>query len=699
MERQIALEKMFFDAYIGGLFAQVFAKQEFHNHGVEPIEGIYTFSLPDEASIHACEIKIGSRVKVQAQLHEKRQAQQLYDQGISGGQYGSILRQHRANVFSLNIGGIEPNEHITVTIVYSQRVFWQHNGGRFNIPLVLAPRFIPSSTMADAAAISPPILPQGVPYQATINVHLSPGFRCRVKSPSHPNLRPFHMNSHESQFLVLNNLDCDRDFILTYENTDQRSQVSMHVTQRNNETFHVVTLFPPGHMLIEPLDVVYCLDCSGSMEGMKIQGLIEVCENLTHKLEADRQYGIDHRVGVVGFNTGIRRLQDLSEINPATYAAIRELRADGGTKAGQAIDYCFDVLAKPQKGRKRFMVFVGDGQTEDRWTKIGDGIYVITVGIDSAANLSFLRELARMSNGTCLPIYPGEDYNTATNTILGFLSGPIVTDLKVTAPEIEPSNVLGSSQIYASMPGVLYLKGKLPAGQILIEGITNQNKRYRAVLNSDQAQEIPFADKLWTRAKMRGEISPQEMLALSLKYGVLSNETAFVAVVKKVHPSGPPVQTYVPVSLPATWEYRIDPYNQSHTTAQSLGMFNFPGSKTRGKVLEAAMPIMASKSSREDDDGNVPMLDRLESLVTAFERGQINLSPAEQQLDKLLQQFTTEYTRWNVTDKARAYFLLMKLQYSGFKIQNNLIQEVSSKPDTTATEALAWWKQAQKYIT
>jgi len=103
----IPLRSIHFDAKVRGLQSQVVCQQRFANTADKPVEAVYVFPLPDEASIIAVTMKIGSR-KIFAELKEKKQAREEYETARDRGQHASLLEQERPNIFTMSVAGIEP---------------------------------------------------------------------------------------------------------------------------------------------------------------------------------------------------------------------------------------------------------------------------------------------------------------------------------------------------------------------------------------------------------------------------------------------------------------------------------------------------------------------------------------------------------------------------------------------------------------
>ncbi|CAM5097937.1 unnamed protein product [Natator depressus] len=82
----------------------------------------------------------------QAQLQEKRQAQELYGDALAGGQSSFLLQQQGAggDVFSCSLGNLPPGEEAMLTLSYTWKLPLEHDGAaRHVLPTVLHPRYTP----------------------------------------------------------------------------------------------------------------------------------------------------------------------------------------------------------------------------------------------------------------------------------------------------------------------------------------------------------------------------------------------------------------------------------------------------------------------------------------------------------------------------------------------------------------------------
>ena len=105
VEFSIPLQKISFSADVSGMFAQVTCQQDYENRNKVPVEAVYVFPLPVEASVVGCEMTIGGK-KVAAELKGREQARQEYEDAVNAGHHASLLEQKRENIFRINVGGI-----------------------------------------------------------------------------------------------------------------------------------------------------------------------------------------------------------------------------------------------------------------------------------------------------------------------------------------------------------------------------------------------------------------------------------------------------------------------------------------------------------------------------------------------------------------------------------------------------------------
>lgn len=750
----IPLTEIRFLVEVSGVMAEVRCVQKYRNDNPVSVEAVYVFPLPEEASVVGCEMRIGQK-RIVAELKERQQAREEYDDAVASGHKASLLEQKRPNIFTMNVGGIAPGEEIEVVTSYNHRVPWQGGGGRLTIPTVVAPRFIPGNPVGktgggwspdtdevpDASQITPVVSREGVPYTVSVYVRLAPGFEAKVTSPSHDLLvDEFEVGKGEMREVDLSGLKADRDFILCYQAQSDVPEVVVHRGSFQEEEFLMISVVPPFSGVVTGKDVVLCLDVSGSMEGAKLAGLKLVVEKLTRKLQ---QEGTGNRVGLVAFNNRVRDLCSLREVDEKIFSSLQELEACDGTYAGRALDHCFDLLqaAASLERKERYVVLVSDGQTSDYAKKAGPG-RVISVGIDTATNLAYLGDIARATGGTSLAIYPGEDYDVAAATLFGILSGPVLRDIEVVT---DGERGLGLNSAYKEMPAVLLtrLNPQRTFERLHLLGTNNKGERVTIPIDPSRATECDFIHQVWAREKLRSGLPVEEQVEISLRYGVLCSQTAFVAVCMESEPGQQPVRVEIPVELPHTWNYSA--VFGSSSASGTLGVvrtrggirsrggskeyhtFGFEskdlgGEMTRGGGssphfnLDYKFPTLTPETPNTPISPSQPLapkhvVDSLEEFYEKQTQPQSILSRGSRVTDwvaltvELLREFRSgAMDSWTWVQKVKCYYLLIQFKLLGFAhSMGSSEQEIKSmmtllfqEPPQSETEAHGWWVKAQE---
>ena len=585
----IPLRSMAFYAKITGLQQEVVVTQAYGNALDHPVEAVYVFPLPSEAAVLGVEMQIGAR-RIVSELRRREDAAREYGQARDAGHHAALLEQERPNIFTMSVAGIEPGEAISVTVRYLAPIAWQDGGGRLSIPLVVAPRFIPGApadkpqgagwapdtdVVPDASRITPKIAEQ-VPYVASAEIALDAGFPCHVESYSHGAMfAACDLASGEARVFKLENLRPDRDIIIAYKTASPLPTVKVDAAAFSPadgsaaEQFILLQLTAgAGQESADPLDVVFLLDGSGSMNGPKMVGLKRVVDKALDRLAA---FSRTVRVAVASFgNNDIRDCEDtivhvgLSTIGEAHRKAVKELQARGGTYAGAALTKVMGLfekkgllervgLSKKGEDHERCIILVSDGQTEDRhFTEVG-GVRVHAIGIDTAVNDEFLLDVARRTGGGTRWFRPGEDFDAAAAGVVALASGPVVREVVLRGLP-EDAVVTGLADLYASQPATIAIRFAGNACGFKVLGSSPDGKAYEWDIAVPESSPSSTVSQIWARMRLK-EAEGEDQVELSLRYGIICQATAFVAVSLKDEPGQAPERVDIPVLLPETWNY------------------------------------------------------------------------------------------------------------------------------------------------
>lgn len=125
---------------IAGVIADVTVTQVYKNEGIRPIEAIYVFPASTRAAVYGLTMTIGDRT-IFAQIQERQQARQKYEQAKEEGKTASLLEQQRPNVFQMNVANILPGDTIKVELKYTELLVPTDGVYEFVYPTVVGPRY------------------------------------------------------------------------------------------------------------------------------------------------------------------------------------------------------------------------------------------------------------------------------------------------------------------------------------------------------------------------------------------------------------------------------------------------------------------------------------------------------------------------------------------------------------------------------
>jgi Ca-activated chloride channel family protein len=164
---------------IAGVIADVTVTQIYKNEGTRALEAIYVFPASTRAAVYGMTMTVGDRT-IFAQIKERQQARQEYEQAKQEGKTASLLEQERPNVFQMNVANILPGDKIKVELKYTELLVPTDGVYEFVYPTVVGPRY--SNKPAAGAAqndqwVANPYLPEGEKptYLFDISTHLATG--------------------------------------------------------------------------------------------------------------------------------------------------------------------------------------------------------------------------------------------------------------------------------------------------------------------------------------------------------------------------------------------------------------------------------------------------------------------------------------------------------------------------------------------
>jgi Ca-activated chloride channel homolog len=567
---------------VKGMVARTTVTQHFANPRNEWVEALYVFPLPETSAVDRLKLTVGERV-IQGKITEHEQAKQQFEAARAAGQTASMLSQERPNIFTNAVTNIGPGETVSVQIGFEVPVDYHYDakaGPKFSIrfPMAITPRYIPGEPLAalqasyngsgngwafdtdqvpDASRITPPVnapdAPKGNPV--TLQVDLAAGFPVADIASSYHTITTKAAEDHYEIALAKGAVPADRDFELTWTPAPGATpSVGLFSEPRDGHDHHMVVITPPTPSADDaeapklPREVTFILDKSGSMSGVSIQQAKNALAMALKRLDpADR-------FEVIVFDSDYKSLFGHTE--PADTAHVEKalrwiegIEADGGTEMMSALREALDNSAEGN-GMLRQIVFITDGAVGNE-----DALFhmvekdlrdrrLFTVGIGSAPNGHFMREMANAGRGTFTFIGDTDQVGERMEKLFSQLATPVLTDIDAELPP--------GAEIYPPLLPDLYQGEPVKFVFRVPEGTAGEVKLHGKYKGHDWNAAVPVTApgslathagvaSLWGRQKIGelerigrrsapGESLQQAITTVALNYELLSRYTSLIAV-------------------------------------------------------------------------------------------------------------------------------------------------------------------------
>ena len=552
-------------AAITGYVGTVDVTQQFQNPFDEKIEAVYMFPLPEKAAVSEFVMTIGKR-RIRGILREKEEAEAIYREARAQGYQASLLTQHRPNIFEQKVANIEPGKRIDVEIRYFHSLAYRDGWYTFVLPTVIGPRYNPPGSEDPVHAlprsqVQPVSSGAGVRYlrpgersghDISIAVELDAGVAIEAIESSH-RIDETRTGPETATIKLANQATIpNRDFVLKFKVAGGRVKTNLltYVDRKKGQGYFTMMLYPPENLESaprHPMEMVFVLDCSGSMNGEPIaQAKAAVLAALDLLEPADT-------FQVIRFSTNASRFGP--EPVPATpenvalaKRYVRRLQGGGGTRMIEGIRAALDFPHDPR--RLRFVTFLTDGYIGNE-ADILEAIHkaigesrIFSFGVGSSVNRYLLNRMAKVGRGAAAYLALDDSGAEVMRSFFNRVSRPVLSDIEVdwgnmrvadTYPKRLPDLFVGRAVVvtgkFNGEPGRPVIRGRA-AGQSVEQVVRQRGGEDAHAFIPNIWARLRIADladrQAWTQ-------DPHNELAgaikqTALEYGLMSDYTAFVAV-------------------------------------------------------------------------------------------------------------------------------------------------------------------------
>jgi Ca-activated chloride channel family protein len=612
-------------------------RQRYENTEQEPLEALYTFPVPSEATLTGFVMECGER-RLEATVKEREEAFDAYHDALSAGDGAALLDQERPNVFSVSVGNLLPGETTVIEVQYVQRLHANEGGLRLVLPTLVAPRYIPgipagdrtahggadpTSRVPDADRISPTIGPAD--YSVSLQLSLPGTAERALHSPSHRLSTVVTQQEVRVSFAEAR-VALDRDVVIVVEDAADSALPSLLAHKQDESGYFVLTqLCDLGAEALGAqrgfgIDAVFLLDRSGSMEGASLpeaQKALRLC--LRQLREGDR-------FAIMAFNDENDAFRDA--LVPFTQRTLEEadtwieaIEADGGTELLEPLLQALTLVGggvERESRRHGCLVLLTDGQVgnEDEIEKrvlaqptaAAAAIHSFAIGTNVSDTL--LLRLARRTQGSVESIHPGERVDEKVVATFARAIAPRVRDLRLKWLGVEVQE-LAPADLPAWIDGEPWtLFGRYRhagRGSLEIRGtLAGQAWLLQVPVELPEQATQPNLPRLWAAERVRdlerdelNEPNPERaksrIVALATEHGIASRYTSFVVLEARTgarRTQRGAAARPVPVHAPAGWAMleRLDArtYLTGRAVPVRVGAYSAPSAPAPSLPFHAA---------------------------------------------------------------------------------------------------------------
>jgi Ca-activated chloride channel homolog len=562
-------------AELNGVIASVHVHQRYRNEGSKALNAKYIFPGSTGAAVNAMVMTIGDR-RIRAQIKEKEQARAMFEAAKAAGQTASLLAQKRPNVFSMDVANIAPSSEVEVELDYTEFLPASDGEYQFVYPGVVGPRYGGGADAIDVptAWVSNPYLHAGEPGPATFDINVtlnSPLPLHDVQCATHRILTRW--NGARSGAISLDEprqSAGNRDFILRYRLADNAIVSGLTRFSAGGENYFMLQAEPPQRSSaaeIPAREYLFILDVSGSMNGFPLDTARSLISRLLAGLQPRDSFNILFFAG--GSTTLAPQALPATPENLArAQQMLQQASGGGGTELLPALQ---KALAMPvAEGISRSLVLITDGYVDveaSAFKLVDDNLghsNLYAFGIGTSVNRFLIEGLAKLGRAESFVVTNEEDAAREAERFRDYVSAPLLTNIAVTGQNVEVYDTEPRTQpdLLARRPVLVLGKYRNASSHATIElsGVTGTGPQAWdfALAESSRDETLPI---LWARKRLErlyvfpnaSQDARAEILALGLKYSLLTSATSFIGVDEKL-PTGdgePAVDVKQPLPLPA----------------------------------------------------------------------------------------------------------------------------------------------------
>nr|BAE23178.1 unnamed protein product [Mus musculus] len=571
---------------INEFVAAVVATLNYENEEKVPLEATFVFPMDEDSAVYSFEALVDGK-KIVAELQDKMKAHSEYEEALSQGHQAYLLEEddYSRDVFSCNVGNLQPGAKVAVTLRYVQELPLETDGAlRYLLPAILNPRYQLSEQSANSCLNiqKPTVTLEDLPYTLNMTATITSQHGIE-RVQSNCSLSPIQYLTDDktsAQVSLTEGHKFDRDVeLLIYYNEVHSPSVAVEMGMLDMKPDSLMgapsamVSFYPDIPEVEASkacgEFVFLMDRSGSMDSpmstennsqLRIEAAKETLLLLLKSLPMGCYFNI------YGFGSSYEKFfpESVKYTQDTMEDAVKRVKALKANLGGTEIltPLCNIYKASSIPGHPLQLFVFTDGEVSDTFSVIREVKLnskkhrCFSFGIGQGASTSLIKNIARVSGGTAVFITGKDRMQTKALGSLKFalqcavdnisLSWDLPPGLSVKMLSPEQLTIFRGQRliIYAQLTGLMpqvestgavclkhILQGRSLENRVTfsLQPKANDNFTIHRLAAKSLIQTKDFGSQEASKEEK------EDVMNISLQSGVLSSFTAFIAINKELN--------------------------------------------------------------------------------------------------------------------------------------------------------------------
>ncbi|XP_074554878.1 inter-alpha-trypsin inhibitor heavy chain H2 [Halichoeres trimaculatus] len=440
------------ESRITSRFAHTTVRSSVVNSGSSAQSIGFNVQIPKRAFITNFTMNVNG-ITFMGSVKEKTVARNLYAQARARGKAAGIVRANSLDMetFQTEVH-VPPGSHIEFELHYQelmQRKFGFYEHSLYLQPRRLVPQFQVDVFIYEPKGISMVETPNTLGEQYTSLIKMTSS-----KDKAHITFKPNLQQQKKCANCTESGID--GPFTVRYDVNRDSNAGELQVSDG-----HFVQFFAPSNLSSLPKNIVFVIDVSGSMWGVKMKQTVEAMRAILSDLT------IDDHFSIIDFNHNVRCWSE--ELVPGSSIQIADakkyvenIKPNGGTNINEALMRAVQMLVRASNQglinarSVSMIILVSDGDPTVGEIKLSaiqknvkrvmrEEFSLFSLGIGFDVDYDFLERIAMENRGMAQRIYANHDAAEQLRAFYSQVSSPLLRQITIQFPEDTVSDVTQNS--------------------------------------------------------------------------------------------------------------------------------------------------------------------------------------------------------------------------------------------------------------